>query len=560
MIYPKKRKQPLRHIQHLLRTITRSLAVGLTLTLLTSKPCVAQEEFLAGYLILPVEQKVERTYNAGFSMYVAAWPLLRNYPGHRFQTGLPGTWMFAQWDGTAPKDMYSDVEGGLGWWRDTRFPTETPKFIMGGVGPNFSDIANGPAHGWGTWEEPRGLYGVAQLSPWLLFPIDGLNLKQGTCGELFGYGYLNLPLTEPKPTTDGKDVPTGNHCWTLFLNTNNFKGPVAFFLPYFWSHASLKEPRLAGQLLDSRPVDPNRQVQMETQYIPCRQAVDSKGEAYARIAPTSFPRGSYGDSVLVHQDTAYNKSALWDSVNAWFAGGTPSTGAIDPKGAHIRTFPGRARATWEIRTPTPGGKENKVPIDWNAFATPTALDANTFGYKWNYTHATKTAAKDGSLVTLPEYFHLEKDDATQKAKWVPISVDKVPSETGLQQLKWERPVEQREEVYTTPDKPKSSWKTPGPAAGPFQARLGDGSIVTYYWYRFADQPALLNADLTDGERERLQKKVEKIHRAWTKNRDYLPPPARGKLANLDPAQIVKPPKGLEIGYVPIATRQDYDKR
>ena len=31
-----------------------------------------------------------------------------------------------------------------------------------------------------------------------------------------------------------------------------------------------------------------------------------------------------------------------------------------------------------------------------------------------------------------------------------------------------------------------------------------------------------------------------------------------KLANLDPAQIVTPPKGFEIGYVPIATRQELD--
>ena len=35
-----------------------------------------------------------------------------------------------------------------------------------------------------------------------------------------------------------------------------------------------------------------------------------------------------------------------------------------------------------------------------------------------------------------------------------------------------------------------------PAAGPFRARLGDGSVVTYSWYRFADQPALLNALMT----------------------------------------------------------------
>jgi hypothetical protein len=30
----------------------------------------------------------------------------------------------------------------------------------------------------------------------------------------------------------------------------------------------------------------------------------------------------------------------------------------------------------------------------------------------------------------------------------------------------------------------------------------------------------------------------------------------GALAKLDPAQIVQPPKGFEIGYVPIATRQE----
>lgn len=519
-----------------------------------------QDEFLAGYLIIPTAEKVERTYNAGFSMYVAAWPLLRKYPGHRFQTGLPGTWMFAQYDGAAPKEMYSDVEGGLGWWTDTRFATETPKFIMGGVAPNFSDIANGPAHGWGTWEKPQGLYGVAQISPWLLFPIDGLNLKQGTCGELFGYGYLTLPLSEAKATTNGKAVPTGGQCWTLFLSANNFKGPVAFFTPNFWSHAGLKDPRLAGQLLDSRPVDPNRQVQMETQYIPCRQAMDSKGESYARIAPTSFPRGADGSSALIHQDTAYDKKALWNSVEAWFAGGAPSTGAVDPQGVHTRTFSGGGHATWEIRSGSSDKTQKKVPIAWNDFATPTAIDPKTFGYRWNYANATKTTTKDGRLVTLPEYFHLENGDDAKRAKWVPIASEKVPAETGLQLLKWDRPVEKSEEAYATPDDPKSSWKKPGPAAGPFKVHLGDGSVVTYYWYRFADQPALLNADLTDAERERMQARVEKLHRAWPKNRDYLAPPTIGKLADIDPALIVKPPKGLEVGYVPIAARQELEKR
>ena len=131
----------------------------------------------------------------------------------------------------------------------------------------------------------------------------------------------------------------------------------------------------------------------------------------------------------------------------------------------------------------------------------------------------------------------------------------VPAETGLAKVRFHRPREDRPEPYVTPDDPESCWKKPGPVAGPFQAHLGDGSVVTYYWYRFADQPALLNADLTDQERESLQARVEKLHRNWKKDRDYLPPPAIGKLADIDPALIVTPPPGLEAGYVPIATRQ-----
>jgi len=520
---------------------------------LVGAPDPIQKAEMAGYLLVPNE-KVQETYNAGFSIYVTAWPLLQEYPGRRFQTGLFGTWMFAQYDGPKPEKMYSDIEGGLGWWRDTRFATKTPKFIMGGVALNFSAWANGPGAGKGRdWDQPKGKYGVAQLSPWLLWPPDGLNLKQGACGELFGYGYLSLPLTEPKSTTAGKNVPTGNHCWTLFLNTRNFKGPVAFFTPYFWSRVTVDNPHLKGMFLDSRPSQPNRALQMETQYIPGIQSTLAKGQTYARIAPTSFPRGPKGESVVVHRVTAYNKKALWDAVKAWFEGGPPASGAIDPRAAVTHTFPGRGGATWKIYKPnTP--KQEKVPIAWTFFATPFAPAPNTFGYRWNYQLVTKTDTKDGPLATLPEYYHLVKDD-NKKAKWVAVQPEDVPAETGLAEARFTRPLEKPSQPYVTPDDPASCWKKPGPVAGPFQAHPGDGSVVTYYWYRFADQPALLNADLTDEERENLQTRVENLHRNWKKDRDYLAPPTIGKLADIDPALIVTPPPGLELGYVPIATRQ-----
>jgi hypothetical protein len=236
-------------------------------------------------------------------MYVAAWPLLKNYPGNRFQSGLFGTWMFARNDGIARKGHYSDIEGGLGWWRDTRFATETPKFIMGGVALEFSEWANGPGAGKGrNWDKPAG--------------------------------------------------------------------------------------------------------------------------------------------------------------------------------------------------------------------------------------------------------HTKDRD-----RWTVVAAKDVPAETGLAKVTFSRKRDAAAKPYVTPDAAESSWKRPGPKAGPFTARLGDGSVATYYWYRFADQPALLNADLTADEREALQKRVELLHRAWTKEREFLPPPTVGRLADLDPAVLVTPPAGLEAGFVPIVTRQ-----
>jgi hypothetical protein len=508
---------------------------------------------MAGYLLVPHE-KVDPRYNAGFSMYVAAWPLLKNYPGQAFQSGLFGTWMFAQHDGPRPREQYSDIEGGLGWWRDTRFATETPKFIMGGVALNFSEWANGPGAGKGRdWKKPAGHYAVAQLSPWVLWPPDGLNLQQGTSGELFGYGYLPLPLTTAKKTTAGKDVPTGNHCWTLFLNTGNFKGPVTFFLPYFWSRPSVENPNLGGSFLDTRPSEPNKAVQMETQHIPAYLASDAKGDTYARVAPTRFPAKPDGDAPLAHRITAYSKAALWDGVQAWFDGGEAATGLVDPRAASVHTFKSRGGATWRIYSPeTP--RDERAPLAWSSFATPVALDDATYGYQWNKDLVTRANAKDGSPITLPEYYRLEKDDK-KKERWVVVNPKDVPAETGLAKVEFPRSRNATRKPYVTPDEAESSWKKPGPAKGPFKAKLGDGSVVTYSWYRFADQPALLNADLTAEERERLQKRVELLHKHWTKEREYLPPPKVGELANLDPAVLVTPPKGLEIGHVPIVTRQ-----
>ena len=60
---------------------------------------------------------------------------------------------------------------------------------------------------------------------------------------------------------------------------------------------------------------------------------------------------------------------------------------------------------------------------------------------------------------------------------------------------------------------------------------------------------------SEEEKERLQALVETMHRSWPADGQYLPPPTRGVLVELDGALLLTPPEGLEVGYVPIVTSQ-----
>ncbi|MFH5805389.1 hypothetical protein [Alienimonas sp. DA493] len=522
-----------------------------------------------GYLLVP-NGPVSPEFDAGFSLYAAAWPLLETYPGQRFQSGLFGTWMHPLHESEPEERLYNTIEGGLGWWRDTRFATATPKFIMGGVALNFSAWANGPGAGKGRdWARPNGKLAVVQLSPHVLWPPDGLNLKQGTCGELFGYGYLPLPLIDPQPTTDGQPVPTGGQCWTLFLNAGNFKGPVGFFAPSFWSRPTVERPELAGMFLDARPSKANRALQMETQFVPAVIATAEDGTRYARVARTLFPANREDGSLTVHAVTSYRRTALWDAVADWFAGGPAADGRIDPNASTTHPFPGRGGATWRIAE-RGAEREDRIRLDWDAVATPAAFADDAFGYRWNPEVTARTTVAGKPAVVLPEYYRLGEDNRGNPL-WEPIAESAVPDAVQFDEALLTTPGADRHDPYVTPliaENPDGRdatgadtdaaavWTTPGPAAGPFTARPGDGSEVTYYWYRFVDQPAVRRAGLSDAQREVLQERVERLHRRWTPDRDYLPPPtAGGALADLDPALLVTPPEGLEVGYVPIAARQ-----
>jgi hypothetical protein len=514
-------------------------------------------EGLSGYISMDVPAPPE-DYGYGVSLYATAWPLLES-PLRDFQIGLASIWIVPenrkieypllptgtvardQWPERGPsyRDVFQTIEGGLGFWASTRFGSTTAKFRMNGTANGYNHEISSPGWGFGdtTALKPDEM-GIAQLSPWLLVPPDGLTFRDGTCGELFGYAWMVLPLTEPKTTTAGLPVTTGNQSWTLFINAKNFKGPVAFYTPVTWSRISRRHPPAVGRGLDARPgLVTGGAIEVNT--VPRFISKDAKGANYSRIPRLQFPADEQGRTILIHNLMHYSKDALYRQVERWLAGHEAASGQFDEKAAIVPPCKPRGLSLRQ-------GSE-KMPIrGCENWVETRVFDTATFGLQWKppVLEPWVGLMRRGAF---PEYCRQEGKEL------LAVTAGAVPDETGLKEARFKPAV--TNQSYTSPETGNTCWKKPGPKAGPFQAKLSEGSVVTYSWYRFIDQPSLQDADLSEAEKNHLQTVVEKIHANWTMDKEYLPPPGMGTLAALDSSLIVTPPKGFEIGFVPIVTRQ-----
>lgn len=508
----------------------------------------AHSQGLHGYISFDHEKFPPRSaFTAGMGFYAAVWPLV-DQPLANFQIGLPSTWILPDnsdnkdrplapvgtlartWPARGPtwSSVFQTVEGGLGYWAGNHFRYGPPKFSLNGT-PQCYDYEIG-SPGWSFFYSNEALpdhrLGIAQLSNRLLIPPDGLPFQGRPNGEFFGYAWMALPFTEP---TAG-EPPTGDQSWTCFVSAANFRGPIAFYIPETWSKIGklFNDPFLFGRGLDARPGILGGGA-MEINTVPRFDAQDATGRTYSKIPKLQFPVDAQGRAILVQEVTYYAKAALYDAFKSWRDGGPACSGQFD------------AKAAWKprLRTHTTSYDQagKKIRGVERVFDTR-IFEGNVWGLQW-FTNEIVPAG------LFPQYFKSVGDEC------VAVSAAEVPAETRLQAQEFKQA--QPGQPYSSPN--TGAWTQPGPKLGPFTVKLVDGSVVTYSWYRFVDQPSFQQYHWSDEKKAKLQAFVEKLHAHWPIDRDYMAPLARGKLVALDPALIVTPPKGLEAGYVPIVTRQ-----
>lgn len=515
-----------------------------------ASPIRALSQGLHGYIGFGATRPPrDAEFGAGIGFYAAVWRLI-DEPIAGFQIGLPSAWITPDNSdnkdkplapvGTLARDhwpergptwdsVFQTVEGGLGYWARSHFHYGPPKFSMNAT-PQCYDYEIG-SPGWSFFHDTKALpddrLGIAQLSNRLLIPPDALPFHGNADGEWLGYCYMALPFTDAVAGAP----PTGDRSWTCFLSAANFKGPIAYYIPETWSKIGklFHEPFLYGRGLDSRDGRAGGGA-MEINTVPRFEALDAKGVVYTKIPRLRFPVDEQGRSLLVQEVTFYGRAALYDGVQAWRKGGPAVSGRFDPKGSWSAKLTAHA-----LRFDQAG--QNVIGVD-KVFRTK-VYDANVWGLEWSDSDVSPKGV-------FPQYYKQVGDVR------VAVAAADVPAETGLRNKEF-APA-RRGAPFTSPG--TGAWSKPGPTRGPFTQKLVDGSLVTYCWYRFVDQPSFQQYGWSEEQKAPLQQFIAKMHAEWPIDRDYMQLPSRGRLATLDPALLVTPPAGLEVGYVPIVTRQE----
>lgn len=497
-------------------------------------------------------------YAYGFSSYRTVWPLVDKLVSG-FTVGLMSTWITPNnQDFTQPllppnagtirerlpergvnywRDVFQTIEGSDGYWGNIHFPAALPKYRIVSTPNGYIDQLSSPGWAFGTSTAlTRAKMGVAQLSNRLLVPPDGLTYDPGSTGAVTGVAWMALPFTEAKAAPP---VPIGDQHWTLFFNTANFKGPAVVIIPDVWTRLSQSYAVIQERGLDVRPAIANSAA-MEFNTVPYFENTSANGKTYQRIPRIKFPVHEQGLTYISQDWTVYSKAALYDGVKTWLGGGATSTGSFGTTAAAaVKTVLVPNSLTFGL------GPDDSTRVLVGGLDTylrtkvVTTPGSSAFVVEW-------TGA--GAPGAFPEYF--EKSGTTSRI--VPESA--VPADTRLTGASFR--VMPRQGAYTSPASAADSWSTPAPKAGPFTATLNDGTTVTYFWYRFADQPVMQGLGWSSADKEKLQAIVEKLHATWRNNTDFIPAPSRGTLSTFDSAQLVTPPAGLEVGYVPIITRQE----
>jgi hypothetical protein len=165
-----------------------------------------------------------------------------------------GTYARDNWPERGPsyRDVYQTLEGGVGQWVSTRFPSPTPKFRINATPDCYNTQLSTPGFHFYVDPLPANKLGIAQLSNRLLLPPDGIVPGAVTPTSLLGFGWLALPLVRrtPRPPASRRETRAGPSSSTPPISRGRWRSSrrrrgarSTRSIPRGWAVATTRDPR-----------------------------------------------------------------------------------------------------------------------------------------------------------------------------------------------------------------------------------------------------------------------------------------------------------------------------
>jgi hypothetical protein len=461
------------------------------------------------------------------------------------------------------------IEGGMGYW-DYTIETPNVKWMLPG-----STNANYEVFG-GTFLADRpqqctSMGGAVRISNRLLIPNDFVSFLGGAETDGFlGYMLTKTPIGKLSATDEA-------NYWTIVIDTANFAGPALYMSSWFWDMRINWNPKSVSWS-DSR-VNLGYIAEGFEGRIASFGTTDADGTTWRRTNQWALPVDETNPerSTVFTGHRQYKEDWAASAVEPILSGNGDHTArkpaAVLAASRTAGTVPecnnpeGRESSTTHVEAVWTEDEETGTWADFGIGleTDQSKIESGGCAVTMTLDHNKMDCESSPGFCLARKY--LAGKSTTVKAGDVPPAI-KATLDSG----KFQTSRKNDGRFLGPPAETEKACFAAVASETLYCARTASASWISWKWYRFVDQPELnqVFASLPEGEREAakcyMQARIERLHAAQDSGsvddaRWFDPPQGHGAmpkgLVSLDPALILKPPAGMEVGYVPIPLSQKF---
>ena len=495
--------------------------------------------------------------------------------------------------------LYQTMEGGTGYWNN-QLPTSAPKWRINAVTGCYKTETASPLWSFYGNKLTCDNLGVIPVSNRLLIAPDGIAFQSE---GMLGQAWVDTPLG----WTSDADASSGRRFWSLVLDTANFKGPVGYLLPEYWSSTthSKWQDSTSGSFHPSSdfgnsgmntgggafewhtiPVVGSQGATASDRTIRIPQMRMGLNDEQQTAATTTTTEKKKKRTVLMTGFKSWKNTpaSLRDPLEAVLSGSATSSPANADWEAAL--MPATAGTTHSC----PGSKNEKLKLSFEGkqldfggtIVTAQEGAACVAAVNWAESNANADCSSGTHCSFKTAYQVTEetivKDQAAGTLTVVPGELKPLSAEpsalqaagsfpgAGSKTYDRKDPASQLCGAVAAVPAASSSAAAAAASANTLWCRQSKaGDWMGWRWYKFTEQPGFQRLNLPSDKKAFVQARVERLHRATAPKaplNEWLKAPTDGSLPPLvevDVSSIVAPPCGLEYGYVPVVVYQAMTK-